>query len=155
MRLYLIQHGKAKSKEEDQNRSLSEIGWAETKKIALLLYANKDFGVNEIFHSGKTRAKQTAEIIGQHLEIRNKVKEGDGLHPLDDPEIWFNKIQDMNDDTMVVGHLPHLEKLTLLLLKHIGNGSLVKFQNSCVLCLERNDPGNWSIKWFIVPQALP
>lgn len=155
MRLYLTQHGRAKSKDEDPERPLTEIGWAETKKIALLLYANKNFRLNEIYHSGKTRSKQTAEMIGQHLEIPNKVNEIDSLNPMDDPTIWFNRIQDMNDDTMIVGHLPHLEKLTLQLLKDTENESIIKFQNSCVLCLERNNVSNWVIKWLIVPEALP
>jgi phosphohistidine phosphatase len=38
MKLYLVQHGKAKSKEEDPDRPLSMDGLEETKKVASFLH---------------------------------------------------------------------------------------------------------------------
>ena len=152
--IYNYLHPK-KRKDEDKERPLTDAGWAETKKIAFLLYANKNFRINEIFHSGKTRAKQTAEMIGQHLEIPDKVKIGNDLNPMDDPVIWQEIILKLKHDIMIVGHLPHLEKLTNKLLKTEKDKTIIKFQNSCVLCLESDEQGNWIVKWFIVPEALP
>ena len=62
MRLYLVQHGEARSEAEDPERSLTIRGEEETKKIS---DAAKRLGIrpSRIYHSGKKRAEQTAGII--------------------------------------------------------------------------------------------
>jgi len=63
MRLYLVQHGKAKSKDEDPDRPLTDQGRNDIKKVAVFLAENAGLKVTSIYHSGKTRARQTAEVL--------------------------------------------------------------------------------------------
>lgn len=72
MFLYLVQHAEAKREEEDPSRPLSEKGLEEIKKVAL--YAERlNIKVSQIFHSGKRRALQTAEVLAQHLRIERGI----------------------------------------------------------------------------------
>jgi phosphohistidine phosphatase len=155
MKLYLIQHGRAKTKEEDTERPLSELGWTQTKKVAILMAAAGRIKPNKIYHSVKTRARQTAELIAQHLDLLDNLEQADGLAPMDDPSIWAENIVKTTKDVMLVGHLPHLEKLAALLLFQDENKTTIKFQNSGILCLERDDSSAWSLEWMVVPQVLP
>jgi phosphohistidine phosphatase len=64
MRLYLVQHGEAKPEEEDPAHHLTERGFADLQKVADLLRPLK-LAVLAIWHSGKPRAVQTAQILAQ------------------------------------------------------------------------------------------
>ena len=68
MRLYLMQHGEAKSETEDPERSLTNRGEEETRKIS---GAIKKLGIcpSRIYHSRKKRAEQTAGIISRALDL--------------------------------------------------------------------------------------
>lgn len=155
MKLYLIQHGLAKSKEEDPERSLNDRGWAETKKIATLIATTNNVKPEKIIHSGKTRAKQTAEMIAKHLDLSDRVEQVNDMAPMDDPGVWLRKIEGSKEDIMLVGHLPHLAKLAGKILVKNENINIVRFRNSGVVCLERDENGTWSVEWLMVPQMLP
>ena len=64
MRIYLVQHGEAKKENEDPLRPLTEEGIKNAEKVASYL-AKLNLKIKKIFHSGKLRAKQTAEIYGK------------------------------------------------------------------------------------------
>jgi len=70
MKLYLMQHGKALSKEEDPERSLSPEGRSETTRMGDVL-KEKGTPVDVIWHSGKARAAETAEIIAAAIGCGN------------------------------------------------------------------------------------
>ena len=154
MRLYLVQHGLAKSKSEDPERPLTDQGIAETMKMAEFSSNSGVVHPTNIYHSGKTRAKQTAEILAEQLklELPEKVLPSTGLAPLDEPAIWADKLEKMADDIMLVGHLPHLAKLSARLLVKDENKAIVKFRNSGIVCLDRDDEGVWSLSWVVVPE---
>ncbi|MEK7308725.1 MAG: phosphohistidine phosphatase SixA [Nitrospirota bacterium] len=144
MLLYLVQHAEAKTEQEDPSRSLSEKGLQDIKKIAA--YAAKlHIKVNQIFHSGKTRALQTAQVLAEHLKCEN-ISETDGLAPMDDPQIWFERISKMNEDIMLVGHLPHLANLASLILCGYKDKNIVNFKMAGVVCLKRFDDSKWSVE---------
>ena len=72
MRVYLVQHGKAKPAEEDPSRGLTGEGYAEVKQIADFL-AGLRITVSLIQHSGKKRAEETAHLLAtskRNLESR-------------------------------------------------------------------------------------
>ena len=110
MELYLVQHGEAMREEEDPVRPLSDKGLKSLEKVSRFL---DGIGVSvvRIFHSGKLRAKQTAEKLGEVVVSSEGVKETDGLKPLDDPVIWGDKLIEESGSVMLVGHLPHLSRL--------------------------------------------
>lgn len=63
MRIYLVQHGESKSEEIDPERRLTESGSRDVQEIADFLRTSDALEVNEIWHSGKVRAQQTAELL--------------------------------------------------------------------------------------------
>ena len=145
--LYLVQHGKSLSKEIDPDRRLSEEGIKETYQMAIFLKRNR-VTVSKIIHSGKHRARMTAEILGRNLGVK-EVSEASGLAPLDDPKPWANKLRRIDEDIMIIGHLPHLSILTSLLLN--VNTEVVEFRYSGILCLERGGDYKWKIKFYVRP----
>ncbi len=149
MYLYLVQHGKAMSKEEDPERPLSDEGRADVRKITSFLF---ELDVARIYESGKLRATETAEIIGSALNV--SIAKEEGLLPLDNPGQWAGKLKEINEDTMLVGHLPHLGKLASLLLASSPEAGMVEFSPGGVLCLRRDEDSNWSLQWPVLPERL-
>jgi phosphohistidine phosphatase len=153
MKLYLIQHGEATTEEVDSSRPLTAKGRTDVEKIASFL---KGAGVDPriILHSGKTRARQTAEIIAAQLGPSCQVKERDGLAPNDPVKALTNEILGMANDLMVVGHLPFLGKLAAMLLAGSESENLVTFRQGGVVCLQRNEDQTWQVAWMVTPELL-
>jgi len=154
LRLYLVQHGEAKRKEEDSARPLTDRGREEVERVAS--YAAKiGVKVKRILHSGKLRAQQTAEIMAKHLKPPKGVEKTDGLEPLADPKAWAERLKKVEENLMLVGHLPHLSRLTSLLLTDREDVELVAFRMGGIVCLERDEEGKWRVQWIIRPETLP
>ena len=153
MRLYLVQHAEAKPQAEDPARPLSEKGREDIRRVANFIKA-KGIEVSKIFHSGKLRAKQTAEVLAEGISSTGGIEESEGLAPLDDPGIWAQRLREGTEDLMLVGHLPHLSKLAGLLLAGDPERKVVGFRNGGVVCLERDEDGNWSVGWVLTPELL-
>jgi len=150
VKVYLVQHGKSYPKEVDPDRKLTDEGVKETELVAEYI-AKLGVSISRIVHSGKTRAKMTSEIFARALNVSN-VEAAEGLNPLDDPKIWSEKLNRINEDIMIVGHLPHLSKLTSQLLN--VNTEVVEFRYSGVLCLEKGEDEKWIIKWYVRPEII-
>ncbi|MHC4499359.1 MAG: SixA phosphatase family protein, partial [Planctomycetota bacterium] len=80
MRLYLVQHARAAAKEVDPERSLAEQGQQEIKKVAAFVKLS-DLCVDCLWHSGKTRAAQTAEVLAEAIKVKEDTTAHDGLGP--------------------------------------------------------------------------
>ena len=150
--VFLVQHGQARSKEEDPERHLTDRGREESELVAKYLSEKLDQKVHIIYHSGKSRARETAEIFARYLEPIEGLKEDPRLAPLEDPNAWVEIINNLDKNIMIVGHLPHLSKLTSILLIGDSDKEIVKFRYSGVLCLERGE--KWFIKFYVVPDIL-
>jgi phosphohistidine phosphatase len=150
MALFLVQHGKSLPKDKDPQKGLSPEGIEETERIA---QAAKEYAVpvSKITHSGKTRARQTAEIFEAALKPSGGIHEDGGLNPLDDVTVFADTI-DRTNDVMLVGHLPFMERLTAYLITGYFEKPVFKFQNSGIVCLD-TDPTmeSWVIKWTLMP----
>ncbi len=150
MALFLVQHGKSLPKDEDPKKGLSKEGIAETKRIAEVA-KGYNIHVSGITHSGKTRARQTAEIIASVLEPEGGIQESSGLNPMDDVTAFADKI-DSTANCMLVGHLPFMERMTSFLITGSIERPVFKFQNSGVVCLDKYPTTQlWVIKWALVP----
>lgn len=150
MALYLVQHGKSLPKEVDSEQGLSEQGRAEVERIADVA-ANYRIQVSEICHSGKKRARQTAEILAAVLKSPQGCTEKSGLKPLDDVTAVAAQLNS-SDNVMLVGHLPFMEKLTAYMVTGSAEPKVFKFQNGGIVCLDENDNGKgWYIKWTLMP----
>jgi phosphohistidine phosphatase len=153
MFLYLVQHGEAKKEEEDASRPLSEKGLKDVRKTASYL-SELNIEIDEIFHSVKLRALQTAEVFSDNLKPEKGLSKTHGLAPLDDPFIWVELLKDIKNDIILVGHLPHLGKLTSTLLCGDSNKNIVAFRMGGVVCLKRDDSDMWSLQWMVIPQII-
>jgi phosphohistidine phosphatase len=153
MKLYLVQHAEAKDKDEDPTRPLSEKGWNDIRNVTNFFKRKIEASKTKIVHSGKLRAKQTAEELNEAVSSP-EVKEAGGLAPLDDPGIWEERLREESEDTMIVSHLPHLSRLAGLLLADDPDRKVIDFKMGGIVCLEREEEGNWSLQWMVTPEIL-
>lgn len=153
MILYLVRHGDAKNRSEDPSRGLSDNGIEDVKRVAGHL-SGLNVSVERIFHSGKLRAMQTAQIMADAIGIDHPITETDGLAPTDDPRIWYERICEMKYDAMLVGHLPYLSILSAMLLSRAKDNGFVEFNTGGVACFERAADCRWELKWKTDPEGI-
>lgn len=153
MRLYLVQHGEAVAKEVDAERPLTPDGAQAVETVGAFLAVN-GLEVPEVWHSGKTRAQQTAARLAERLAPNANVVRREGLAPKDDVEPVASVLATRDDDLMIVGHLPFVSKLAALLLTGTSEQEVLAFQYAGMFCLER-DEGEWRLAWAVVPEILP
>jgi phosphohistidine phosphatase len=152
MKLYLIQHGEAKSEVEDPERSLTLRGEKEVINVSKVA-SGIHIKPLKVFHSGKLRAKQTAKIFASALEIPDPlVQSAEGLNPNDDIRSWAERISKENEDLMLVGHLPFLEKLTSFLLCGNEKARPVLFRYGAIVCLDQKEDKRWAVRWILTPE---
>ena len=152
MKLYLIRHGDAVSAQVDPERPLSKKGRDETAAVAAFMKKSRVV-VNEIWHSKKLRAKQTAEIVSEAIEF-DEVLEINGLSPNDPVIDMLDEIYEAEEDLVIVGHLPFLAKLFAQLLINDEACEIVDFKASAAVCLNHNPDIGWEISWMVSPEIL-
>jgi phosphohistidine phosphatase len=148
MELYLVRHGDAVGKDINPECPLSDYGFSEINKTIDYIIKNKEIASSEIYHSGKMRARQTAEIIGNYLTITVKIKQAKGLKPMDNPENWVENINQRQNNLIIVSHLPLLGNLASGLLK---TDSEIQFDTGTFVCLSNSEENRWKLKWIISP----
>lgn len=153
MRFYLVQHAEAKPETEDPERHLTERGQEEIRKVAAFL-AGRGLAVPRILHSGRTRARETAEILAEALHPSQGLAETDGLGPMDEPGQWVQRLRESQEELMLVGHLPHLSRLASSLLCGDPERQVIAFQMAGVVCLERREDGSWWVRWMVTPDLV-
>jgi len=153
MQLYLVQHGRAKPKAEDPDRPLTAEGEEDVRKVTAFL---EPLGLctRAIWHSGKTRAAQTAETLSRAVAAENGLHLRDGLAPNDPVAPVARELSEADDDLMIVGHMPFMARLASALLLGDESGEPVVFQQGGVVCLRRGDDARWQVAWMIVPELL-
>ena len=150
-RLYLVRHGEAKPKDEDPERGLTEEGHSNVRKMASWFGAS-GIRVDEIRHSGKLRAQQTAEIFAEALGTQ--VEAVSGLAPKDDVTSIVTRLESGAGNIMLVGHLPFLERLAALLTAGNADSSNVTLDAGAVLELTMSDDA-WRVTCLMQPRLLP
>jgi phosphohistidine phosphatase len=149
--IYLVRHGEAVSERIDPARPLTRLGSEEVDRVSRKA-AGKNVQVSAIFHSGILRAKQTAEILAQHLRFTSEVRQLSGLLPQDDPSIAKAELETAEQPIMLVGHLPHLNRLAALLVSGQMETEIVEFAPATIVCCA-NDGSGWKIAWILAPQS--
>ena len=107
MFLYVMRHGEAKTKDEDPERGLTERGREEVSSISAVL-SRTGARIDEIWHSGKRRAEQTAGILAERLSGEARVVTRNGLNPNDSPGFLVEELEHRSGNLAIVGHLPQL-----------------------------------------------
>ena len=152
MKLYLVRHGEAVVSDNGGNVALSEWGKFEVEKSGTEI-ADRIDNLDKIFHSNKLRAHQTAKIIQTKLKFDATVpmNEMEGLKPNDSAEEiaeWAGQVQ---NDIMLVGHLPFMNKLAGILLKESDKNYSLSFGTASVASFQRVKSGDWMLLWFFNP----
>ncbi|MEM3030417.1 MAG: phosphohistidine phosphatase SixA [Candidatus Micrarchaeia archaeon] len=149
MEFYLVQHGEAAREEQDPARPLTQKGRADAEKTAGFL-ARQGVRVAAIHHSGKLRARQTAEIFAAKLGA--PLGGLAGMAPNDEPRAAADFLATVQQPVLLVGHLPHLSRLVSLLVAGDSEKPVVAFCMAGVVCLEREE--GWRIKWVVRPEMV-
>jgi phosphohistidine phosphatase len=153
VRLFLVQHGDALPKEVDPDRALSPLGRADAERVAAFL-GRAGIRVDSVFHSGKTRARQTAEILAAAVAAGKPIGARGGMDPLDPPGPAAEWIAGSSVDAMLVGHLPFMAKLASRLIAGSEDSNALLFSPGSVACLERTQQKGWTLAWMIRPELL-
>ena len=152
MKLYLVQHADALPKSENPERPLSEQGVADAVRMAAYL-ESVGVRVDEVVHSGKKRAEETANILGGAIWPGNSTLEMESLGPNDSTDHLYHGAQASGGDICVVGHMPFMGRIAARLLTGAEDGMNIGFTPGSVVCLERDDigqagPTGWHLKWM-------
>jgi len=157
VKLYLVQHADALSKDTDPKRPLSEKGLKNVLQMAAFL-RDAEVMVDEIVHSGKLRADETATVLSKAVWQGNTPKPMDGLAPNDSTDHLLHAAQVAGGDLMAVGHLPFMARMVARCLSGSEDGMGVNFEPGSMVCLERSEDdqsrGGWALSWMQRPRLL-
>jgi phosphohistidine phosphatase len=147
-----MQHGEAKAEGEDPARPLSERGRIEVERVARHA-ARLRLGIALVSHSGKLRARQTAELVASRLDPRPRVEEQSGLAPNDDPREIARALGDAGEPRLLVGHLPHLARLLSLLVVGDAARPILAFRMAALVALRREAEG-FRLRFVLPPELV-
>ncbi len=151
--LYVVRHGLAASERQDPERRLTSEGRAQVERAASVLEAAQ-IEVGVIYHSGKPRAQETAEVFAAALKPAEGVRWRAGLNPGDPVEDIIPDLDlDENEKVMLVGHLPHVERLLAHVLSGKSDPTLVRFSEASIAALMRVEEG-WHLRWMLDPTLV-
>lgn len=136
-------------KDKDPESHLSPAGRREAEKTGRFLRMVK-VNVATIYHSPKTRAKETSEIIAEGVGVKRLVEDVN-LTPHGDTQHWAYSLSQSEEDVILVGHLPHLERLSNLLLSGGPENLRLDIKAAGAVCLERLPGNGWNLLWMIEP----
>jgi len=151
MKLYLVQHAKAASKEVDPQRPLSDQGRRDIQKVAAFIKP-LNLTVDYLWRSTKERAIQTAEVLAEAVKISEAEITRDGLAPNDDVTQLKEELVSSQQDIMIVGHLPFVSKLASLLLTGSESADVVAFKQGGIVALSSSEDNHWQIEWMVIPE---
>jgi phosphohistidine phosphatase len=146
VRLYLVHHAEAEPSENDYQRPLSARGVADATQLAAEA-ARRGVHPALIWHSGKLRARQTAEAFWRACNPFADFAAVRGLQPADSPVETRQRLSGESRDTMCVGHLPNLQRLLRALLTGDETTEAVALPPHGMAALEANADGRWSEIW--------
>jgi phosphohistidine phosphatase len=145
MFLYLVHHCHAVGPDVDPRRPLSLQGRAEVDRIAAQA-AGLGARPAVVWHSGKLRAKQTAEAFWRACNALAELSATRDLQPDDPPQWMRDRLRAEARDILIAGHFPYLPRLLALLVT--GGEAGVSFPEHGMVALETYDEGEtWQEPW--------
>ncbi len=153
MQLLLVQHGEACAKDVDPDRPLTDRGAADVDRLAAFL-GDAGVRVGRVIHSGKLRARQTAERLAAVLAPAVEIEVSGLIDPNDNPAAFDWQSGSWDSDTLVVGHLPFMARLVGHLVVADSQRSITAYRPGSIVCLQQDDAGDWAIAWMIRPELF-
>jgi phosphohistidine phosphatase len=139
MRVFLVHHGDAVGPGVDPQRPLSDLGRRQAAAHAEVVRA-MGFAPDAIWHSGKLRSRETAEAFLRVCAPFAEFKMIRGLHPEDPPEWLRDELAAETRDVLLVGHMPHIARLTYML-----SGGAAEMPLNGMVGFERSPDGRWRV----------
>lgn len=148
MKVYLVHHANALSKEQDPERHLSELGRRQADQLGARIKAAGGDPVR-ILHSDKQWTRETAERIAAAMGLSDRtamaaypVNTGDDIAP------FLAEIAACDGDIMMAGHVDYLRRTAARLLCGDENMRIAEFKpgHGTAFCLEETD-GDWAVAW--------
>ena len=148
LRVYLVHHGDAVGPDVDLRRPLSEAGRVMSERVAATA-ASRGARPGVVWHSGKLRAKQTAELCWAACAPFARFEATRDMQP-DDPASWMrDRLRYEPREVLIAGHFTHLPRLLAALLGAAGGASAAFPQHGAVT-LETSDEGEtWQELWRV------
>jgi len=143
MLLYLAHHGDAVSPAEDPQRPLSALGRAQVDRLSSQA-AERAVRPAAIWHSGKLRARQTAEAYWRACNPLADFSAARWMQPGDPPRIADLLLAETRD-ILLAGHMPHLDRLLQHLLGESAP-SAEGFPLNGLVAVEQVEAG-WEARW--------
>ena len=108
--IYLVHHADAVGPDVDPQRPLSDTGRLHVERLAAQAAAR---GVKPVavWHSGKLRARQTAEAMWRACNPLADFVAIRGLQPTDPPDEIAARLAGDTRELMLVGHMPSLPRI--------------------------------------------
>ena len=144
MHLFLVHHGDAVGPDVDPQRPLSPLGRQAVERLAASA-AGKGAKPQVVWHSGKLRAKQTAEAFWRACNPFAEFSATRDLRPEDSPQWMRDRLRAESRDVLIAGHYPHLPGLLALLLP----GSHGFPQHGIVALVTEDEGETWTEEWRI------
>ncbi len=147
--IYLVHHADPVGPEVDPRRPLSDRGRAAAFLVADEA-ARREVRPEAIWHSGKLRARQTAEIFWKLCNPLATLTAERGLQPSDPPAWMKDRLFGERRDLMVVGHMPHLARLLRVLAGEDPDTSTRTFPLHGMVALDAEGDA-WNEVWRTGP----
>lgn len=151
MNIYLMRHGDAVYQGSDDLSPLSGQGKQDIDAIAKFILPWRLHA--RVFHSEKLRAKQTAERLSAGFIVES-ITERAGLSPSDSIIAMVDELNEMNSDTLLVGHMPFMGRLVSQLLYQNAGQDVMNFHKGTLVCLQLISYRQWAIDWVIHPELV-
>ena len=147
--VFLVHHGDAVGPDVNPMRPLSERGRVEVDMLARQA-AERGAKPDVIWHSGKLRARQTAEAYLKRCNPLAAFSAAHGLQPTD-PTNWIaDSLAGEVRPILLVGHFPHLPRLLGRLTTGDADADPANFPLNGIVALE-NVEGKWVERWRLKP----
>jgi phosphohistidine phosphatase len=153
MRVYFVRHGEPTTSFVNPERPLTSNGKLEIAKLIPYIQSN-NIKVNTVYHSGKARARETAEILCRAFDGNVELVERPGIKPDDPVEPFVTELRLLEDDTMFVGHQPFLEYLMGYMFSKEEYMDKVHFRQGEFVTMERDKRKKWKLISSTSPHDL-
>ena len=143
--IVLVHHGDALGPEIDPMRPLSSPGYAASALLATAAAA-RGARPDVVWHSGKLRARQTAELFWRACNPLAAFSAARGLQPTDPPRWMRDELAEDSRSILLVGHMPHLGRLLRVLCGEPPGSVTTDFPLHGCVALDRHGE-TWKELW--------
>ena len=148
MKVYLVHHVEALSKEQDPQRHISPKGRDQADRLGARL---KALGVSPvtILHSDKQWTIDTAQRIAGRLGMDDRAVKA--AYPINNDPVapFMEEIQSAGGDVMMCGHVDYLLRAASQLVCGDETRKVVDFKpgNGTIVCIEGRG-SDWAVTWM-------